>query len=283
MDRVVAHDPAMRREDGVSAPAPAAVGVVAGASARATFNARDATARERLNARRPRLIRAMGVCVVVGGVLVLAGSTWTMIGAIVMLGGLSIGASALYVPAADVRAWATGALGEEWMGAALAPLTAEGFAVLHDLQVPGRRENIDHMLIGPPGVVIVETKNYGGRVWSRGGELFVNGRRKTNFIDQVVRQRTAVRSTLGVDTVRGYVCITNARFPWFGSPNLRGVSVVSPRELLRSIRSQPVTMDQAAVERTRQLAVTRFRSSLATPRSEATQRAQTDHWVRAKE
>jgi hypothetical protein len=230
----------------------------------------------------------MAVCIVAGSVLVLAGSTWggntwTIVGAILMFAGLPIGASALYVPSADVRAWATGALGEEWMGAALAPLTAEGFALLHDLQVPGRRENIDHMLIGPPGVVIVETKNYGGRVWSRGGELFVNGRRKTTFIDQVERQRAAVRSTLGVDSVRGYVCITNARFPWFGSPTLRGVSVVSPRELLRSIRSQPAMMDEATVERTRQLAVTRFRSSLASTRPAGTQRAEPDSWVRAEE
>jgi hypothetical protein len=36
--------------------------------------------------------------------------------------------------------------------------------VLHDLAVPGSRANLDHLVIGPGGVFVVDSKQYRGRL-----------------------------------------------------------------------------------------------------------------------
>jgi hypothetical protein len=46
--------------------------------------------------------------------------------------------------------------GERFVGEALTPLVAQGFEIYHD--VPFEGFNIDHVLVGPPGVFAVETK-----------------------------------------------------------------------------------------------------------------------------
>ena len=54
-----------------------------------------------------------------------------------------------------------GRLGEEWTAALLTRLPA-GWTVLHDLRVPGRRFNLDHVLIPPSGagVIVLDSKKW---------------------------------------------------------------------------------------------------------------------------
>ncbi|MDP9270153.1 MAG: NERD domain-containing protein, partial [Chloroflexota bacterium] len=66
-------------------------------------------------------------------------------------------ANTLVVVPIHITAWATGADGEARTARVLEPLRAEGFAILHDRRIPGGRANIDHIVIGPPGVFVVET------------------------------------------------------------------------------------------------------------------------------
>ncbi|MFC7725319.1 nuclease-related domain-containing protein [Nocardioides sp. GCM10028917] len=55
--------------------------------------------------------------------------------------------------------WEQGAAGEVAVATALAALPA-GWVVLHDLAWPGRqRANLDHVVIGPGGVFVVDAKN----------------------------------------------------------------------------------------------------------------------------
>jgi Nuclease-related domain len=56
-------------------------------------------------------------------------------------------------PSADTRAWRRGAVGERRTARLLAPLERRGWAVLHDLAIPGTQANIDHLVIGPGGVL----------------------------------------------------------------------------------------------------------------------------------
>ncbi len=51
--------------------------------------------------------------------------------------------------------------------------------------ITGSQANIDHVVIGPAGICVVETKRYTGKLIIRGGELYVAGRRQTKSIDQV--------------------------------------------------------------------------------------------------
>ena len=82
--------------------------------------------------------------------------------------GLAIGAAAamaLYCldsPPQHIENWRTGADGEKRTARALRPLLREGWVLLNDL--PRTFGNIDHVLIGPPGVFLLETKNLTGLV-----------------------------------------------------------------------------------------------------------------------
>jgi hypothetical protein len=56
----------------------------------------------------------------------------------------------------STRAWAIGAWGEEKLAEVLAGL--DGLQVLHDRRVPGTRGNIDHIVIAPAGVFVVDPR-----------------------------------------------------------------------------------------------------------------------------
>ena len=64
----------------------------------------------------------------------------------------------------DASAWRRGAAGERRTARALDPLERHGWAVLHDLAVPGSQANIDHLVIGPGGVFVIDSKQYRGRL-----------------------------------------------------------------------------------------------------------------------
>src|SRR5262249_26332590 len=68
-------------------------------------------------------------------------------------------------------------------------------------EVPGmpdhaRRGNIDHVVIGPCGVVVIKTKNLSGSVEAHSNAWFANGRRSRSVSKQVNRNAIAVREVL---------------------------------------------------------------------------------------
>ena len=67
-------------------------------------------------------------------------------------------------PSPDAIAWRRGAAGERRTARLLAALERQGWAVLHDLALPGSRANIDHLVIGPGGVFVIDSKQYRGRL-----------------------------------------------------------------------------------------------------------------------
>jgi hypothetical protein len=67
-------------------------------------------------------------------------------------------------PSPDTLAWRRGAAGERRTARLLAPLERRGWVVLHDLAIPGSVANIDHVVIGPGGVLVVDSKQYRGRL-----------------------------------------------------------------------------------------------------------------------
>lgn len=68
-----------------------------------------------------------------------------------------------------------GAKGEEWVAHELAFLSAE-YAVFNGLRLGGGKQNFDHIIVGPAGVFVVETKNWKGSVEFRDGKLYAGGR-----------------------------------------------------------------------------------------------------------
>jgi hypothetical protein len=76
-------------------------------------------------------------------------------------------------PSPDASAWRRGAAGERRTARLLGPLERQGWVVLHDLAVPRSRANIDHLVIGPGGVFVIDSKQYRGRLQlDRSGRLW---------------------------------------------------------------------------------------------------------------
>lgn len=61
-----------------------------------------------------------------------------------------------------MQRWRRGASGEEHVGRILDGLAREGWLAIHDVDTG--RGNIDHILIGPGGVLSIETKSHPGRI-----------------------------------------------------------------------------------------------------------------------
>ena len=61
-------------------------------------------------------------------------------------------------PSSEVSAWRRGAVGERRTARLLAALERHGWAVLHDLALPDGRANLDHLVIGPGGVFVIDSK-----------------------------------------------------------------------------------------------------------------------------
>ena len=89
------------------------------------------------------------------------------------IGTLLVKARDLMAEPAKPTSWQKGATGEEAVGRRFERLTGEGFAVLHDRRKPGSRWNIDHIVVGPRGVYVIDAKHYSGRLEVRSmGTLF---------------------------------------------------------------------------------------------------------------
>lgn len=115
------------------------------------------------------------------------------------------GAAALVVlwPSSAGR-WAAGAAGERATARALAGVEADGWTVFTDVRPRGKQWNLDHLLIGPAGVVVVETKQ-----WRR--PVRTIRRRPRILHERVGWQVEAVARLLGTDTLDGYLCVHGAR------------------------------------------------------------------------
>jgi hypothetical protein len=87
-------------------------------------------------------------------------------------GGMAIVAMlVLGSPPEHIAKWGRGAAGERRTAKVLRPLIRKGWTVAHD--VPHGRTNFDHVLVGPPGVFLLETKFRAGRLRLEDGVLTI--------------------------------------------------------------------------------------------------------------
>lgn len=221
---------------------------VAGASARAEFERQRDRHKTAMRALRPYFLAfgAVGLLFCLVGALLTPETPpmgaafrvfWIAPAALVV--GFTF--AALFLLPNRVAAWGVGAEGEEKTARILAPLEAQGFRVIHDRLIPGSRTNIDHIVVGPPGVFVVETKNYAGRLRVRGGEVWVAGRRKTEMLAQAKREAAAVAAVVSPVPVTPLICVHRADLGWF-KVEVEGIRIVGPRELVKLLRKAPATL-----------------------------------------
>jgi Nuclease-related domain len=144
------------------------------------------------------------------------------------------------------RAWARGAEGERENARRLEQrLAGEPVTLLHDRHLPGRKANIDHLAIGPSGVMVIDSKKLEGkvRVASR-CDLYVDGWKRTEMVEAVERQVELVRGILVVEgmrdvPVRGALCMANpAGLPLLGHLKIREVAIDGTRHIAKLVAEQ---------------------------------------------
>jgi Nuclease-related domain len=147
-------------------------------------------------------------------------------------------------PSPDAVVWRRGAAGERRTARLLTVLERHGWSVLHDLAVPRSQANIDHLVIGPGGVFVIDSKQYRGRLQLDPSGRLWHGRYPfaPDPAGSVVRGRPGcpgpARPGHGGAADRGH--------PWCAGPLgkviVGGVPVVSARRLPSMLRQLPAVL-----------------------------------------
>jgi hypothetical protein len=91
--------------------------------------------------------------------------------------------------------WSAGKQGELAVTQALQSLPDQ-YVVLNDLMLPDGKGNVDHLVMGPNGLFVIETKNYSSYVKCIGDDWFVNGQKIHSLSKQAKRNAMAIKNCL---------------------------------------------------------------------------------------
>jgi hypothetical protein len=115
---------------------------------------------------------------------------------------------------------------------------------LHDLAVPGSRANIDHLVVGPGGVFVIDSKQYRGSLWLDSSGRLWHGRYPLaptlRTVDFEADRAAQVLVDPGVVVVP-IVAVHGAQVPW-GKVVMNGVPVVAARHLPSMLRALPAVL-----------------------------------------
>ena len=146
-------------------------------------------------------------------------------------------------------AWAAGAEGERRVAEALTQLPSD-WLVLHDrLLMPGLAEsNLDHLLVGPAGVILIDAKNWAGQIGEWDDSVFQHkwrsdGKRVHRPVDRefagVAGMATEVARRIN-HRVFAVICLAGRSADQFGEPRLvKNVWVVPVNRLVEWLNARP--------------------------------------------
>ena len=137
--------------------------------------------------------------------------------------------------------YARGERGESVVRQLLEELSAEGWTIRHDRRWPGRRRaNLDHVLIGPGGVLVLDTKFWRSELSLRHGRLYRGQADATDAVEAVLAQVVDVEEALTpeglapLEVVGALVFVGKAV-----RPHVMGrVHLLDEAELLRWVRAR---------------------------------------------
>lgn len=149
----------------------------------------------------------------------------------------------------STKAWDTGAIDGQVVAEKLSELVPRGWYVLHDVYWPGRpKASLDHVLVGPGGVVVVDDKNWTGEVRVASGVLWQGRYARTQAVEGALAQCAAVASVMAPPhrrLVRPLICMS-AQPDLFGVTN-SDVAVAGARRVVGAIESLPSVLDKETV------------------------------------
>jgi Nuclease-related domain len=182
------------------------------------------------------------------------GLTWAMAGAALAVGlliGATVGAwlgwpmammaavltwSRLrFRPSPEAGIWRRQAAMQRRTAAMLGPLEHEGYLVLHDVTLPGWLDSLDHLLVGPTGVWVIES-------WQSQRRRPGGGAVPAGILGELWSQTQAIAVALdgwAQVPVQPLLCVHRSRPRT--APTLEGIRVTAPRQLAQVVcSSSPV-------------------------------------------
>ncbi|UOQ88031.1 NERD domain-containing protein [Agromyces endophyticus] len=153
---------------------------------------------------------------------------------------------------ADSEPWYLGALGELEVARRLDALGPD-WRVFHSVPIGRGSSDIDHVVIGPPGVFTINAKHHEGRdIWLGAKRLLVSGQRtdhlrNAGFEAKRASQRLSVAVRALVD-VTPIIAIVGAR-KIIVRERPTTVVVLRERELVKWLGSRPATVPPGEIER----------------------------------
>jgi hypothetical protein len=130
-------------------------------------------------------------------------------------------------PSEQARAWQRGAAGERQTARLLNRLGRDGYQVLHDLAMPDSPANVDHLVVGPSGVFVIDSKRWTGQVHQGSdGLIWHNHYRLDRTLATIRWQALTLGHLLGVP-VAPLICVHGAHIQG-GGLRAQGVAIVPP-------------------------------------------------------
>lgn len=148
------------------------------------------------------------------------------------------------------KSWDDGAVSESVVADRLGQLIPHGWYIFHDVHWPGRpKANLDHVLVGPGGVVVVDAKNWTGEVRVSAGVLWQGRFARTQSVEGALAQCAAVASVMAPPHrrfVRPLICLA-------GQPDVfaitsADVAVAGADRVVDAVLALPPVLDQQTVE-----------------------------------
>jgi hypothetical protein len=147
-----------------------------------------------------------------------------------------------FQPSEQARSWQRGAHGERRTASLLDRLTRDGFVVFHDLAVPDSQTNVDHLVIGPTGVFVIDSKQWTGQVRQGGdGLVWHNHYRLDRTLETVRWEAQAIGRLLGTSAA-ALLCVHGAHVQG-GGADAHGVAIVAAGRLRDALGQDRVLSD----------------------------------------
>jgi hypothetical protein len=134
-------------------------------------------------------------------------------------------------------------IAEEHVADVLERELADVAIVLHDLRVPGSRSTIDHVVVAPSGVWVVDSK------WRSELQPELDSLKGASSVDEVGRHASGVADAVGWRKtelpIRAALCFPTEN--WGGDPRafwIDGVLVTYPADLVERIRTDGPLEDE---------------------------------------
>jgi hypothetical protein len=118
--------------------------------------------------------------------------------------------------------------------------------VFHDLAVPGSPANVDHLVLGPTGVFVIDSKQWSGSVQQGADGLAWHNHYRLDRTLETVRWEAETLSRMLGTRTSALLCVHGAHVHG-GGLHAQGVAVV-PAHLLRSALGDDRVLSDADVQ-----------------------------------